>query len=119
MPPRSKPVVADANGAPEPRPEPSPEPGFGCGDPREHGVYIFGVVVNRSRRFVGQSGDVEVVSYSVNCGDQMHRVDEFRPPTYHGIGEAVQIKVLPKAYKDRGGVVHVGLAADTGRQGEF
>lgn len=75
--------------------------------------------MNRSRRFVGQAGDVEVVSYSINCGDVIHRVDEFRPPTYHGIGEVVEMKVSPRAYKDKGGIVHVGLAVDSGGQGEF
>ena len=55
-------------------PEPDnrkPEPAVKRAE-RPNGVYIFGVVVNRSRRLVGQAGDVEVVSYSINCGDVIH-----------------------------------------------
>ena len=64
------------------------------------GLYIFGKIVNRTRRRVPKiNPTTEVVTYTLEDeAGRKNYVEDFAPSTYHELGEYVTFHVYVKAY---------------------
>ena len=69
------------------------------------GLYLFGEVVDRSKRTIPQTS-TEVVTYVIqdNSGRRYY-VDEYSPQSYLERGETVEIPAYVKAFKKRNGEI--------------
>ena len=78
------------------------------------GLYLFGEVVDRSKRTIPQTS-TEVVTYVIqdNAGRRYY-VDEYSPQNYLERGENVEIPVYVKAFKKRNG--EIGYAFNVQQQ---
>ena len=78
------------------------------------GLYIFGEVIDRSKRTIPQTS-TEVVTYVIqdNTGRRYY-VDEYSPQNYLERGENVEIPVYVKAFKKRNG--DIGYAFNVQQQ---
>ena len=78
------------------------------------GLYLFGDVVDRSKRTIPQTS-TEVVTYVIqdNAGRRYY-VDEYSPQNYLERGENVEIPVYVKAFKKRNG--EIGYAFNVQQQ---
>ena len=78
------------------------------------GLYLFGEVIDRSKRTIPQTS-TEVVTYVIqdNTGRRYY-VDEYSPQNYLERGENVEIPVYVKAFKKRNG--DIGYAFNVQQQ---
>jgi len=70
------------------------------------GLYIFGQVIDRTRRTIKtrNDGQAEIVTYTVqDVNGRRYFVDEYTPEQYCEIGEAVELPVYVKTFKKNSG----------------
>jgi len=61
------------------------------------GLFIFGTVTGRSKRFVGEN-KIEVVTYRIYDGSATYLVDHWKPDSYLSLGCDVSLPVTVKPY---------------------
>ena len=70
------------------------------------GLYIFGVVSDRSRRTIPtrDNSTAEIVTYTIqdNAGHRYY-VDEYSPVSYHEVNSYIEIPVYVKVFQKRNG----------------
>lgn len=70
------------------------------------GLYVFGQVIDRTRRTIKtrNDGQAEIVTYTVqDVNGRRYFVDEYTPEQYCEIGEAVELPVYVKTFKKNSG----------------
>lgn len=70
------------------------------------GLYVFGQVIDRTRRTIKtrNDGQAEIVTYTVqDVNGRRYFVDEYTPEQYCEIGEAVELPVYVKTFKKNNG----------------
>lgn len=77
----------------------------------QFGLFVHGVIVDRSRRFIPPlRSQTEVVTYTVTDNVNMRFfIDDFNPSEYHEIGEVVSLPVYVKPYKKKNGDLSYNL----------
>ena len=78
------------------------------------GLYLFGEVIDRSKKTIPQTS-TEVVTYEIqDKSGRRYYVDEYSPQNYLERGENVEIPVYVKAFKKRNG--EIGYAFNVQQQ---
>ncbi len=70
------------------------------------GLYVFGQVIDRTRRTIKtrNDGQAEIVTYTVqDVNGRRYFIDEYTPEQYCEIGEAVELPVYVKTFKKNSG----------------
>ena len=70
------------------------------------GLYVFGQVIDRTRRTIKtrNDGQAEIVTYTVqDINGRRYFVDEYTPEQYCEIGESVELPVYVKTFKKNSG----------------
>ena len=70
------------------------------------GLYVFGQVIDRTRRTIKtrNDGQAEIVTYTVqDINGRRYFVDEYTPEQYCEIGEAVELPVYVKTFRKNSG----------------
>ena len=97
-----QPVQSKSPGRPPKEQEqPAQEP-----DSSLSGLFVFGQVVDRTRRSIQtrNGGSAEIVTYTVqDTNGRRYFVDEYTPPEYCEIGEFVELPVYVKTFKKNSG----------------
>ncbi len=96
-----QPVQSRGPGRP-PKQEPPPDPP----EAPLSGLYVFGQVIDRTRRTITtrNNGQAEIVTYTVqDVNGRRYFVDEYTPEQYCEIGEAVELPVYVKTFKKNSG----------------
>lgn len=74
-------------------------------DPGYSGLYLFGQVIDRTRRHVPKDNPTtEIVTYTVQTErDTKYFIDDYAPDSYYDIGAQICLPVYIKTYKRRNG----------------
>ena len=97
----------------QPTPPPPPEP------PQEEvlsGLYLFGSVVDRTRRTINTKGNTtaEIVTYTIqDANGRRYYVDEHSPEEYYELSEYAEIPVYVKTFKKRTGDIGYSFCVQT------
>ncbi len=69
------------------------------------GLYLFGQVIDRTRRHVPKDNPTtEIVTYTVQTDrDTRYYIDDYAPDSYYDVGAEVCLPAYIKAYKRRNG----------------
>ena len=93
---------------------PPPEP------PQEEevlsGLYLFGTVIDRTRRTINAKGNTttEIVTYTIqDTTGRRYYVDEYSPEEYYELSEYAEIPVYVKTYKKRTGDIGYSFCVQT------
>lgn len=68
------------------------------------GLYLFGTVIDRTRRTINTKGNTtaEIVTYTIQDNNgRRYYVDEYSPKEYYDLGEYAEIPVYVKTFKKR------------------
>lgn len=74
--------------------------------PALSGLYLFGKVIDRTRRTIQtrNDGSAEIVTYSLqDLSGRRYFVDEYTPDEYYEIGEDIEVPVYVKTFKKNNG----------------
>ena len=81
------------------------------------GLYLFGTVVDRTRRTINTkngNSTAEIVTYTVQDDTgRRYYVDEYSPEEYYGLGEYVEVPVYIKTFKKRSGDIGYSFCVQT------
>ncbi|MBQ9361084.1 MAG: hypothetical protein IJT96_08625 [Lachnospiraceae bacterium] len=75
------------------------------GQNQSYGLYLCGVVVDRTRRMVPRSNPTtEIVTYTVQDDDnRKYYVDDYAPERYHDLNSSISFPVYIKPYVRKNG----------------
>lgn len=109
--PRGRPPKAAVQTTPPPPPDPSPQE-----EEVLSGLYLFGTVVDRTRRTINTKGNTtaEIVTYTIqDANGRRYYVDEYSPDEYYELSEYAEIPVYVKTFKKRTGDIGYSFCVQT------
>lgn len=80
------------------------------------GLYLFGTVVDRTRRTINTKGNstAEIVTYTIqDANGRRYYVDEYSPEEYYELSEYAEIPVYVKTFKKRTGDIGYSFCVQT------
>lgn len=80
------------------------------------GLYIFGTVIDRTRRTISTKNNstAEIVTYTVqDTSSRRYYIDEYSPDEYYNLTEYVEVPVYVKTFKKRTGEIGYSFCVQT------
>ena len=80
------------------------------------GLYLFGTVIDRTRRTINARGNTatEIVTYTIqDTIGRRYYVDEYSPEEYYDLNEYAEIPVYVKTFKKRTGDIGYSFCVQT------
>ena len=89
-------------------------------EPKEEvlsGLYLFGTVIDRTRRTIkprNNNETAEIVTYTIqDTTGRRYYVDEYSPEEYYGLSEYAEVPVYVKTFKKRTGDIGYSFCVQT------
>ena len=80
------------------------------------GLYIFGTIIDRTRRTINTKGNTtaEIVTYTIqDTNGRRHYVDEYSPEEYYELSEYAEVPVYVKTFKKQNGDIGYSFCVQT------
>ena len=80
------------------------------------GLYIFGTIIDRTRRTINTKGNTtaEIVTYTIqDTNGRRYYVDEYSPEEYYELSEYAEVPVYVKTFKKRTGDIGYSFCVQT------
>lgn len=109
--PRGRPPKTTVQPTPPPSSDPSPQE-----EEVLSGLYLFGMVIDRTRRTINTKGNTtaEIVTYTIqDANGRRYYVDEYSPDEYYKLSEYAEIPVYVKTFKKRTGDIGYSFCVQT------